>query len=89
MAQDETFQQAAEEYAKTTEAPPVDAVAKHRAELAQNLFGQIGNAAQAKADLSRAAQEGSTFRAATSWRQAEATAQSALAALIEFEAGLL
>lgn len=84
------FQRAAEAFAAAAQVP-VDPNVKRRTELANNLFATVQVASQARANLIACSQRegGSTFRDATNWREKEAQAQMALAALIEFEAGLL
>lgn len=89
-ATENEFQEAAEAFVATS-TPLVDPNVKRRNDLTQNLFVAVQAGAQARAHLVTASQRpgSDNFRDAQSWRQAEAQAQQALAALIEFEARLL
>lgn len=89
MEPESDFRKTAEAFAKEYEQVPVDPNAKRRNELAQHLFGCVQQAAQARADLLKGSQGDAQFRAATNFRTKDGEAQQALAALIEFEAGLL
>lgn len=85
----EDFQKTAEAFAASVPVPQADQVTKRRGELHTDLLAKVSDAAQARANLIAASQHGVDFRIASDWRGKYAAAEMTLAALVEFEAGLL
>lgn len=82
--------EAVQRFAQSFPVPAATDEQAKRAELQGELLRAVSVAAQARADILRAQHEGNVqHRDAIDWRTKDGAAHQALAALVEFEAGLL